>query len=93
MNKSTKQSNARLKLNLHCKQKTFRRFYREIQVKKTKLYRLRLPPRTSSPSWCISGTACLISCEISLFVMEANREGILLETYASLVSLARRNWR
>ena len=49
--------------------------------------------RTSSPSSCISGTACLIICEISLFVTAANREGILLATYASLVSLARRNWR
>ena len=39
------------------------------------------------------GTACLISCEISLFVTAANREGILLATYASLASLARRNWR
>ena len=44
-------------------------------------------------SSCISGTACLISCEISLFVTAANREGILLATYASLASLARRNWR
>ena len=34
-----------------------------------------------------------ISCKISLFVTAANQEGILLETYASLVSLARRNWR
>ena len=41
----------------------------------------------------ISGTACFISCEISLFVTAANQEGILLETYASLASLARRNWR
>ena len=52
----------------------------EIQVKKTKLYLLKVPPRTSSPSSCISGTACLISGEISLFVTAANREGILLET-------------
>ena len=28
-------------------------------------------------SSCISGTACLISCEISLFVTAANREGIV----------------
>ena len=34
----------------------------------TKLYLLKLPIRTSSPSSCISETACLISCEISLFV-------------------------
>ena len=44
-------------------------------------------------SSCISGIACLISCEISFFVTSANREGILLETYASLASLARRNRR
>ena len=65
-----------------CKQKTFHRFYPYIQVKKTKLYLLKLPNRTLSPSSCISGTACLISCEISLFVTAANREGILLATYA-----------
>ena len=42
-------------------------FYRRptIQVKKTKLYLIKLPNRTSSPSSCISETACLISCEIS----------------------------
>ena len=58
----------------------------------TKLYLLKLPNRTSPPSSCISGTACSISCEISLFVAAANQEGILLATYASLASLARRNW-
>ena len=41
---------------------------------------LKLPNRTSSPSSCISGTACLIICEISLFVTAANREAILLVT-------------
>ena len=45
-------------------------------MKKTKLYLLKLTNRTSSPSSCISGTACLISCESSLFVITAeNREG------------------
>ena len=41
---------------------------------------LKLPNRTSSPSLCISGTVCLIICEISLFVTATNREAILLET-------------
>ena len=45
----------------------------------TKLYLLKLPNWTSSPS-CISGTAHLTICEISLFVTEGNREGILLAT-------------
>ena len=35
-------------------------------------------------------TLVMISCEISLFVTAANREVILLATYASLASLARR---
>ena len=47
----------------------------------TKLYLWKLPNWSSSPCSCISGTACLISCEISLFVMAANREGILVTTY------------
>ena len=64
-----------------------------IQVKKTKLYLLKLPNRTSSPSSCISEIACSISCEISQFVMAANRESILLATYTSLALLAQRNWR
>ena len=42
---------------------------------------------------CISEIACLISCEISLFVYYANREGTLPATYVSLASLARRDWR
>ena len=41
---------------------------------------LKLPNRTSPPSSGISGTACLIICEISLFVTAANREAILLVT-------------
>ena len=61
---------------------------------KTKLYLLNLPNRTSPPFSFIWGTACLISCELSLFVYTAaSREGILLATYASLASLARGNWR
>ena len=82
-------------LSLICigKQKTFSWVLSKIQVKKTKLYLLKLPNRTSSPSLCISETACLISCEISLFVMAVNREGILLTTYASLALLARRHWK
>ena len=47
---------------------------------------LKVPNRTSSPSSCILGIACLISCEISYFVTAGNREGILLATYVSLVS-------
>ena len=35
------------------------------------------------PSSCISGTARLISSEISLNITAGNREGILLATYAS----------
>ena len=34
------------------------------------LYLLKLPNRTSSPSSCISGTACLINCEISFFLRQ-----------------------
>ena len=48
-----------------------------------------LPVKTSTPNF----VAFFVYCEISLFVTAANREGILLETYASLASLARRNWR
>ena len=40
-------------------------------------------------SSCISGTACLISCEISLFVTTANLEGILLATYVREFGAAR----
>ena len=39
---------------------------------------LKLPNRISLSSWCISETAGLIICEISLFVTAANREAILL---------------
>ena len=59
----------------------------------TKLYLLKLQLRALSPSSCISGTACLISFEISLFVTAANWEGILFKTYASLALLALKNWR
>ena len=77
-----------------CKQKTFSPVLSiNSSQKDKKLYLLKLPNRTSSPTSCISATACLISCEISLFVTAANREGIFLATYVSLVSLARRNWR
>ena len=48
---------------------------------------LKLPNQISSPSSCILGTACLIICDIYLFVMAANREAILLVTYTSLLSL------
>ena len=34
----------------------------------SKPYLLKLPNPISSPSSCISGKACLIICEISLFV-------------------------
>ena len=61
--------------------------------RRDKLYLLKLPNRNSSPSSCISGTAFLIICEISLFVTATNREAILFVTNASLGSLARKNWR
>ena len=65
MNKSTKVTQD-LSLICICKQKTFSPVLSIIiQVKKTKLYLLKLPNRTSSPSSCISEIACLISCEIS----------------------------
>ena len=67
-----------------CKQKTFSPVLSINSSQKDK---------ASSPSSCILGTACLISFQISLFVTAANREGILSAIYASLVSLARRNWR
>ena len=38
-----------------------------------KLYLLKLPDRTSSPSSCISGTACLTICEISLLRKETGK--------------------
>ena len=97
MNKSTEYSNARLSLIYIGKQKTFSKVLSINSSKKDKGLPiksvLKLQNRTSSPSSCISGTACLISCDISLFVTAANREGILLATYASLASLAQRNWR
>ena len=51
---------------------------------KSILYLLKLPNWFSSPSSYISGRACLIICDsISLFVMAANGETILLITYTS----------
>ena len=73
-----------LRLICICKQKTFSPVLSINSNKKNKA----LPVKTS----CISGRARLISCEISLFVTEAIREGILLATYSSLASLAQRNW-
>ena len=65
-----------------CKQKTFSPVLSINSSQKDKdLYLLKLPNRTSSPSSCILGTACLISCGNSLFVQAGNREGILLATY------------
>ena len=81
-----------LSLICKCKQKTFFTGFID-KDKNTKLYLLKLPNRASSPSSCISGTAYLIICEISLFVTVGNREGILLATYTSLATLARWNWR
>ena len=39
---------------------------------------VKFPNQTSSPFSFISRTACLIICEISLFVTAADREAILL---------------
>ena len=69
-----------------CKHKTFRRFYRYIQVKKTKLYLSKLPNQTSSPSSCILGIAWLISYEISSFVTAA-------QTRKTFCSQLTRVWR
>ena len=57
-----------------CKQKTFSPVssINSSQMDKA-LYLLKLPNQISSPSSYISGTACLIICEMSLFVMAANR--------------------
>ena len=74
---SVKESSARVKLNLQVafvNKNLSHRFHRWIQVKRAKLYLVKLPNRISSLS-CISGTACLITCicEISLFVTVAKR--------------------
>ena len=62
-----------------CEQKTFSPVLLINSSQKDKAkYLSKLPNRTSSPSSCISGTACLISSEISLFVTVAKQEGILL---------------
>ena len=72
MNMPAKQSNARLHLHSH--------FYRFIyKFKQTKVF-TRLPNRILSTSSCVSGKACVIICEISLFVTAANPEAILLAT-------------
>ena len=89
MNKSTKLKDF-YSLICICKQKTFSQV---LSRNTSQLYLLKLPNRTSPPSSFIWGTACLISCEVSLFVTAASREGILLATYASLASPARGNWR
>ena len=65
-----------------CKQKTFLTVLSINSSQKDKVEKVK-------KTKCISGTACLISCENSLFVTAANREGILLATYASLTG---RNW-
>ena len=75
------------------RQKTFSLVLSINSSKKDKALPAKTSNRTSSPSSCISEIACLISCEISQFVTAANPEGILLATYASLASFARRNWR
>ena len=54
---------------------------------KSKLHLFKLPNRISSPSSCIPVTACLIICEVSLFVSAVKyRKAIMLITYASLAS-------
>ena len=54
---------------------------------KSKLHLFKLPNRISSPSSCIPVTACLIICEVSLFVSAVKyRKAIMLVTYASLAS-------
>ena len=54
-----------------------------------------LPVKTSKPNFVnffvYFGNSLLDYFEISLFVTAANREAILLLTYASLASLTRRN--
>ena len=41
---------------------------------KSKLHLFKLPNRISSPSSCIPVTACLIICEVSLFVSAVKPE-------------------
>ena len=88
MNKSTKESNTRPKLNLHCKQKTFSPVSSLNSSKKDKT----LPVKTSKANFVTFfvyfGNSWLDYCEMSLLITAANREGILLAT-----SLARRNMR
>ena len=69
MNMLAKQSNARL----IC----IRIFIGFIyKFKQTKVF-TRLPNRILSTSSCVSGKACVIICEISLFVTAANRSEAL----------------
>ena len=49
------------------------------KFKQTKVF-TRLPNRILSTSSCVSGKACVIICEISLFVTAVNPEAILLAT-------------
>ena len=52
---------------------------------KSNLHLFKLPNRISSPSSCSLVTACLIICEVSLFVSAVEyRKAIMLVTYASL---------
>ena len=77
-----------------CKQKTFSLISSINSSQTDKALPGKLPNRISPPSSCISGTACLIICETSLFVTAPNREAVLhVLTYASLASLARRSRR
>ena len=66
-----------------CKQKTL--FTRQNQTENA-LPVNWLPNRISSPSSCISVTACLTIWEISLFVTAADPEDNLLVTFARLAS-------
>ena len=68
-------SNARL--NLHLQTKIFFTGFidKYKTCEQTKLYLLKLSNRIPSPSSCISRKACLIICEISLFVTAAKKLG------------------
>ena len=71
-----------LRLICICKQKTFLTVLSINSSQKDKA----LAVKTSKPNFVTFFIACLLSCEISLFVTAANREGILLATYPSLAS-------
>ena len=77
-----------------CKQKTFSPVLLINLSQKDKA----LPVKTSKPNFVTFfvyfwNSLLDYGCVISLFVTAANPEGILLTTYASLASLAQRNWR